>query len=244
MIEVKELSKQFGKLKAIDGLTFTVNRGDILGFLGPNGAGKSTTMKIISCFLSPSSGNVVVGGESVLTHSIEVRKKLGYMPENAPLYDELSVSDFLHFITKLREIPRARRKESIERVVELCSLEQVYNQFIETLSKGFKRRLSLAQALIHDPPILVLDEPTDGLDPIQKFEVRKLLKKLSKNKAIIFSTHILEEVDAICERVIIITQGKKVFDGPTLSLRAGKMDENFRRIVLGKEMTQNGEVRL
>ncbi len=212
MIETSNLGRSFGDLKAVDGVNFKAQRGDVLGFLGPNGAGKSTTMKMLTCFLTPSTGTAKINGFDILTQPREVRSQIGYLPENAPLYGEMTVVGFLEFIAEVRGIEGSLRKSAIERVVNMTSLQGVTRQRIETLSKGFKRRVGLAQALIHDPQILILDEPTDGLDPNQKHEVRELINRMAKEKCILLSTHILEEVEAVCNRVIIVARGKIVFD--------------------------------
>ncbi len=212
MIETQNLGRHFGPIKAVDGISFQLSKGEVLGFLGPNGAGKSTTMKMLSCFLTPSFGSAKVGGYDVVTQSREVRSLLGYLPENAPLYGEMEVLDFLRFVGDVRGLASAKLQDALERVIGLTSLEAVVCQRIETLSKGFKRRVGLAQALIHDPEILILDEPTDGLDPNQKHEVRSLINSMARDKSIILSTHILEEVDAVCTRAIIIAEGRIVAD--------------------------------
>ena len=212
MIETDNLGRHFGSIKAVDGISFQVKKGEVLGFLGPNGAGKSTTMKMLSCFLTPSFGKARVGGYDVDSQSREVRSVLGYLPENAPLYGEMEVADFLNFIAQVRGMDKAASRNAVDRVIALTSLGGVVNQRLETLSKGFKRRVGLAQALIHNPEILILDEPTDGLDPNQKHEVRNLINSMAKEKCIILSTHILEEVDAVCTRAVIIAQGRIVAD--------------------------------
>lgn len=212
MIEAQNLTRFYADLKAVDGVSFKVNKGEVLGFLGPNGAGKSTTMKMLTCFLAPSSGTATIAGFDVLQNPKEARAAVGYLPENAPLYGEMRVRNFLHFCAEMRNIPKAGVNSAIERVVELTSLSTVMNQRVENLSKGFKRRVGLAQALIHDPDILILDEPTDGLDPNQKHEVRKLINSMAQHKCIVLSTHILEEVEEVCTRAVIIAQGKVVAD--------------------------------
>jgi ABC-2 type transport system ATP-binding protein len=238
MIEVKGLVKSYGNLRAVDGVTFTVRRGDILGFLGPNGAGKSTTMKMIAGFLRPDAGTAVVNGHDVARDSLAARRSLGYLAESAPAYPEMTVAEFLGFIAEMRGFrERAEKAARIRRVVDLCHLDGVLTQTIETLSKGFKQRVGFAQALLHDPPVLVLDEPTDGLDPNQKNEVRSIIKGMAAAKAVILSTHILEEVDAICNRVIIISRGKVVADETPEQLRARqpgvRLDEIFRALTKG-----------
>ncbi len=212
MIETIGLGRYFGEIKAVDGITFSVSRGEVLGFLGPNGAGKSTTMKMLTCFLTPSFGEARVGGHDIVSDSREVRKLVGYLPENAPLYGDMEVRELLEFVSEVRGIEADLRRKAVDRAVELTSLGEVVHQRIETLSKGFKRRVGLAQALIHDPEILILDEPTDGLDPNQKHEVRQLIRSMAQEKCILLSTHILEEVDEVCTRVVIIAQGKIVAD--------------------------------
>jgi len=235
MIEVKGLVKTYGSKRAVDGVSFTVNRGDILGFLGPNGAGKSTTMKMITGFLRPDAGTAHVDGVDVIADPVAVKRKLGYLPESAPAYPEMTVEEFLGFIAEVRGFRAAdTRRAQVDRAIALTHLDGVRRQSIETLSKGFKQRVGFAQALLHDPPALVLDEPTDGLDPNQKNEVRALIKRMAAEKAVILSTHILEEVEAICTRVIIISRGKVVADETPKQLQARKpgarLDEIFRNL--------------
>jgi ABC-2 type transport system ATP-binding protein len=213
MIKVENLVKAFGPKLAVNDVSFTVERGEVLGFLGPNGAGKSTTMRMVTGFIPPTSGKITVGGHDVLEDPLPAKRLVGYLPENAPAYADMTVQGFLNFAGELRGLQAEARKKAVNRVVELCILESVLHQKIETLSKGYKHRTCLAQALIHDPEILVMDEPTDGLDPNQKHEVRNLIKSMGATKAIIFSTHILEEVEAACSRVIIIDRGKIVANG-------------------------------
>jgi len=220
MIEITNLSKRFGELTAVDDVSFRVRRGDVLGFLGPNGAGKSTTMKMISGFIAPDAGSVVVGGDDISLHPVEVKRRIGYLPEGAPLYGDMTVKGFLEFIAAIRGFRAAEQQQQVERAVELVSLGSVLDKAIENLSKGFKRRVGLAQAIIHDPQVLILDEPTDGLDPNQKHEVRKLIRGMAEDKVIVLSTHILEEVDAVCNRAIIIAEGRIVFDGTPAELEA------------------------
>jgi ABC-2 type transport system ATP-binding protein len=234
MIEVQGLVKNYGTKRAVDGVSFTVRQGDILGFLGPNGAGKSTTMKMITGFLSPDAGRAKVDGIDVAVDPVGVKRRLGYLPENSPVYPEMTVDEFLGFIAEVRGIRGAAASGAIERVVGLTHLQPVRRQSLETLSKGFKQRVGFAQALLHDPPVLVLDEPTDGLDPNQKNEVRTLIKSMAREKAIILSTHILEEVEAICNRVIIISKGKVVVDETPAQFQArqpgARLDEIFRSL--------------
>ena len=209
-IQVQKIGKHFGSIKAVDGISFKVEKGDVLGFLGPNGAGKSTTMKMLTCFISPTFGTARVCGYDIIESSMSVRRLIGYLPESAATYGEMNVKSFLNFIAELRGFDGKERADKINRVVEITHLNPVMNQEIDTLSKGFKRRVVLAQALLHDPAVLIMDEPTDGLDPNQKQEVRSLIRNLASDKAIVLSTHILEEVDAVCTRVIIIAAGKIV----------------------------------
>src|SRR5438477_6441088 len=219
MIEVRNLHKSFGATRAVNGVSFKVEMGEVLGFLGPNGAGKSTTMRMITGFIPPSEGEVFVGGINMLEDPLPAKRLIGYLPENAPSYTDMTVFGFLNFAAEIRGLYGAARKRAIDRVVEMCFLESVLHQSIETLSKGFRHRTCFAQSIIHDPDVLVLDEPTDGLDPNQKHEVRGLIRKMGEKKAIIFSTHILEEVDAVCSRAIIIDRGRIVANGTPAQLR-------------------------
>jgi len=235
MIEVKGLVKHYGSKRAVDNISFTVNRGDILGFLGPNGAGKSTTMKMITGFLQPTSGTAVVNGHDVTRDPVAVKSQLGYLPESAPAYGEMTVEEYLGFIAEVRGFrSRADKAARVNHALDLTHLQSVRRQTIETLSKGYKQRVGFAQALLHNPPVLVLDEPTDGLDPNQKNEVRTLIKSMAAEKAVVLSTHILEEVEALCTRVIIISQGKIVVDETPAALRArqpgARLDEIFRTL--------------
>ena len=237
MIKVENLRKRFGPIVAVDDISFEVSKGEVLGLLGPNGAGKSTTIRMITSFLQPDSGQASVCGHDTIRSSIAVRNCLGYLAENAPAYAEMTTSSFLHFICDARKITGSQRQVAIDRVLGMCSLEQVYHQMIDTLSKGYQRRLGLAQALIHDPAVLILDEPTDGLDPNQKHEVRQLILKIAQEKCILISTHILEEVDAICTRTIIIDQGKILVDSTPRELKEKyqcSLDEVFRKITKRK----------
>ncbi len=220
MLTIENLVKAFGPKRAVDGVSFGVERGEVLGFLGPNGAGKSTTMRMITGFIPPTAGTVKVGGHDILVEPIPAKRLIGYLPENAAAYPDMTVRGFLGFAADMRGLAGDARKKAIARVVELCFLHTVLHQEIDTLSKGYRHRTCLAQALIHDPEVLVLDEPTDGLDPNQKHEVRNLIRELGTRKAVIFSTHILEEVDAACTRAIIIDRGRIVANGTPAELRA------------------------
>jgi ABC-2 type transport system ATP-binding protein len=220
MIEVDGLHKHFGAIQAVNGISFSVDRGEVLGFLGPNGAGKSTTMKMIAGFLEPDAGSAHVCGFNVATDPIEAKRCIGYMPEGAPSYHEMNPLGFLQFIAGIRGFSGREARDLVARAADRTQLEEVLYQPIETLSRGYKRRVGLAQALLHDPEILILDEPTDGLDPNQKHEVRSLIQEMSADKAIIISTHILEEVDAVCSRAIIIARGHVVADGTPQELES------------------------
>ncbi|MDH4175674.1 MAG: ATP-binding cassette domain-containing protein [Betaproteobacteria bacterium] len=220
MIRIENLVKAFGAKRAVDGVSFAVERGEVLGFLGPNGAGKSTTMRMITGFIPPTSGRVSVGGHDVAEAPLAVKRLIGYLPEAAPSYPEMTVHGFLSFAAEMRGLSGGARKKALGRVVELCFLGSVLHQSIDTLSKGYRHRTCLAQALIHDPEVLILDEPTDGLDPNQKHEVRNLIRELGRTKVLVFSTHILEEVDAACTRAIIIDRGRIVANGTPAELRA------------------------
>src|SRR5580700_3960238 len=219
MIKVQNLSKEFGTKRAVDGVSFSVERGEVLGFLGPNGAGKSTTMRMITGFIPPSAGTVSVGGFDIVDHPIQAKKLIGYLPENAPAYTDMTVYGFLNFAAEIRGLRGDARKNAVARAVEMCFLGSVLHQSIETLSKGYRHRTCFAQSIIHDPDVLVLDEPTDGLDPNQKHEVRGLIRRMGERKAIIFSTHILEEVEAVCSRAIIIDRGQIVANGTPQELK-------------------------
>lgn len=235
MIQVQNLRKEFGAKVAVDNVSFTVNKGEVLGFLGPNGAGKSTSMRMVTGYFRPTSGSIKVGGIDMLENPEQAKRSIGYLPENAPLYSDMTVASFLGFCAEVRGITGAAKAKAIDRVLDLCFLHRVRNQSVDTLSKGYRHRTCFAQSIIHDPDVLILDEPTDGLDPNQKHEVRQLIKNMGKDKAIIFSTHILEEVDAACSRAMIIDRGKVVADGTPEQLRklvpgASSLDEVFRSI--------------
>ena len=219
MIEVDGLVKRYGSERAVNDISFQVQTGEVLGFLGPNGAGKTTTVKVITCFLPPSEGTVWVDGLDVRTHSLDVKRKIGYLPENTPLYQEMTVYDYLTFVAAMRGVDSTQHASRIAEMADVCGLETVLGKRIEALSKGFRQRVGLAQAMIHDPPILILDEPTTGLDPNQIVEIRELIKKIGKEKTVILSTHILSEVQMSCDRVMIIHKGKLVADGTPKDLQ-------------------------
>ena len=232
MIEAKSLCKSYGHFKAVDDLSFKVEPGQVLGFLGPNGAGKSTTMKMLTGFLAPTSGTALINGVDVVENSVATRKNIGYLPEGAPSYGEMTVKQFLTFVARARLIDRIEVPASVDRAIIKLNLSGVKHQAIETLSKGFKRRVGLAQAIIHDPQILILDEPTDGLDPNQKREVRGLIRAMSEDKIIIISTHILEEVAAVCNRVMIIAEGRLLADDSPQGLIARSRYHNAVSLVV------------
>jgi gliding motility-associated transport system ATP-binding protein len=234
LIEIEGLTKRFGSFTAVDNVSFAVERGEVLGFLGPNGAGKSTTMKMLAGFMTPTAGTARIAGHDVQTDPIAARVQLGFLPEGAPTYPDMTVLGFLQFCARIRGFGGASLHDRVEHSIGLTALEGVRLQPVETLSKGFKRRVGLAQALLHDPPVLVLDEPTDGLDPNQKHEVRNLIARMAPQKAIVISTHILEEVDAVCTRAIIIARGRVVADATPGELEqrhpSGKLDDVFRAL--------------
>ena len=223
MLEINNISKNFGQKKAVSDLSFKVRKGDILGFIGPNGAGKSTTMRIITGFIPPDSGNVSIAGHDIETEPKAAKQHIGYLPENAPLYYSKTVLEFLSFIAEIRGFSGREKKRKVAEVLQRCFLEPVKNQVIDTLSKGYRHRTCFAQAILHDPDILILDEPTDGLDPNQKREMRNLIKSMGQNKAIILSTHILEEVEAVTNRVLLIADGKKVYEGTPEDLKLNSL---------------------
>lgn len=233
LVETRALVKRFGAFTAVDGISFKVERGEVVGFLGPNGAGKSTTMKIIAGFLEPTSGEAFVAGHDSRSDPINARRRLGYLPEGAPAYPDMTVGAFLEFVAAMRGLTRAQARDRLGDLVERIDLAEVWDRRFEALSKGFKRRVGIAQALVHDPDVLILDEPTDGLDPNQKHEMRELIRTLAPNKAIVVSTHILEEVEAICTRAIIIARGKLMADATPAELlaRAPEPDPERQKLV-------------
>lgn len=237
LIEIERLSKRFGAFTAVDDVSFTVDRGEVVGFLGPNGAGKSTTMKMLAGFVTPSAGTARICGKDVVDDPVAAKRSLGYLPEGAPTYPEMTVTAFLGFVARIRGYRGAEAAGRVAHAMGLTQLEGVRLQPIETLSKGFKRRVGLAQALLHDPPVLVLDEPTDGLDPNQKHEVRELIRRMAPEKAIVISTHILEEVGAVCTRAIIIARGRVLADSTPAALEApGRtLEQVFRDLTMARE---------
>jgi ABC-2 type transport system ATP-binding protein len=230
MLEIRNLCKQFGALVAVDDVSFTVSRGEVLGFLGPNGAGKSTTMKMATGFLAPDAGTAIVCGHDIRSDPLAAKRNFGYLPEGAPAYPDMRVADFLRFIAHIRGFRGEEAVARVDHTVELVNLDEVYEQRIETLSKGFRRRVGVAQALIHDPPVVILDEPTDGLDPNQKHEMRGIIAAMRPQKAIIISTHLLEEVEAVCSRAIIIARGRILADSTPAELAARSRYHNAVRL--------------
>jgi ABC-2 type transport system ATP-binding protein len=228
MIEVANLSKRYGELTAVDDVSFTASPGEIVGFLGPNGAGKTTTMRVITGFLPATSGTVRVAGFDVFEQSTEVRRRIGYLPENPPLYNDMTVAAYLRFVARLKGLGRADTRDAVERVLETCGLAGVRDRLLAHLSKGFRQRVGLAQALIHDPPVLVLDEPTIGLDPRQIIEIRSLIKSLGGERTVVLSTHILPEVSQVCDKVVIISDGRVVVEDRLADLtRERTLEEVF-----------------
>jgi len=226
LVEVHHLKRHFGAVVAVDEIDFSVERGEVLGFLGPNGAGKSTTMKVIAGVLAPTSGTAIVAGEDVRENPVAVKRRIGYLPEGSPLYGDMTPDGFLNFVGRTRGMPSAARRKAVAEVLERLGLDEMRHRRIETLSKGYRRRVGVAQAILHDPDVLILDEPTDGLDPNQKHDVRELIRAMSSTKAIIISTHILEEVDVVCDRAIIIDRGRIVANATTSELYARSPDFN------------------
>ncbi len=235
MIEAKDLTKVYGDIRAVDGVSFRVDRGEIVGFLGPNGAGKTTTMRMLTGFLPPTLGTAVVAGFDVQERPVEVKRRIGYLPETPPLYHDLTVLSYLRFVTKIKGVPKGERDERVDWVLDRCGLEEVRERLIGNLSKGFRQRVGLAQAIIHKPEVLILDEPTIGLDPRQIREIRELIQELSKEHTIILSTHILPEVTMICNRAVIISRGRIVLDGKVADLTKGRSLEEVFIDLISKE---------
>jgi len=242
MLKVRNLKKNFGSIQAVRDISFSVEKGEILGFMGPNGAGKTTTMRMITGFLPSTGGTAEVCGHDVSKDPVAAKRCIGYLPENAPLYADMTVSNLLMFVAAIRGLRGADRARKVEDVIKNCYLETVRFQAIATLSKGYNQRVCFAQAVLHDPPVLIMDEPTDGLDPNQKHTVRTMIKQMAKEKAIVISTHILEEVEAVCSRAIIISDGRIVANGTPDELKArspsGRLDDVFRKLTLGSEQAK------
>ncbi|HPO38518.1 MAG TPA: ABC transporter ATP-binding protein [Kiritimatiellia bacterium] len=242
MLTVSNLRKDFGSFQAVKGVSFSVEKGEVLGFLGPNGAGKSTTMRMITGFIPPTAGTATICGHDIATDPVAAKRCIGYLPENAPSYHTMTVTDFLTFIGKVRGYAGKELREKVENAITKSRLESVRNQTIETLSKGYRQRTCFAQAILHDPQVLIMDEPTDGLDPNQKFVVRQMIKEMAADKAIIISTHILEEVDAVCTRAVVISGGQVVANGTPAELRAqdpqGRLDVVFRNLTMTEEASK------
>jgi ABC-2 type transport system ATP-binding protein len=238
-ITVENLTKQYGSQKAIDSISFDVKPGEILGFLGPNGAGKTTTMKIITCFMAPSGGDVKVGNISIHDNQEEIKKQIGYLPENNPLYYEMPVLEYLNFVAELQGVEKNKIRNRIVEMVHLTGLNEEKHKKIGELSKGFRQRVGLAQAMIHDPEVLILDEPTTGLDPNQIIEIRKLIRELGKEKTVVLSTHILPEVEATCDRILIIKRGKIVADGSPDTLRKQAQGEEILKIQIAEALNRD-----
>jgi gliding motility-associated transport system ATP-binding protein len=243
IITVEGLRKTYGSRPAVDGITFNVNKGEVLGFLGPNGAGKTTTMKILTCFISPTAGTARVSGYDVFESPLEVRKCLGYLPENAPIYGDMTVLEFLEFVSDVRDVPAGDRAKKIKRVTDICGLGDRLVQEIRTLSKGYRQRVGIAQAMVHEPPILILDEPTSGLDPNQIVEIREVIKEIGRQRTVILSTHNLPEVQASCDRVLIINKGKLVADGKPSELSIAQRGHRYTASVLKPEGVDAERVR-
>jgi len=242
MLTINDLKRSFGPIQAVRGVSFAVDKGEVLGFLGPNGAGKSTTMRMITGFLPPTSGTATICGYSMQEQPVEAKRCLGYLPENAPSYAGMCVADFLLFIAAVRGYTGAERRRRVDAVIDKSRLQSVRNRPIETLSKGYRQRTCFAQAILHDPAVLIMDEPTDGLDPNQKFVVREMIREMAADKAIIISTHILEEVDAVCTRAVIIADGRIVANGTPAELRArdpqGRLETVFRQLTMNAESSE------
>jgi ABC-2 type transport system ATP-binding protein len=240
MIEVANLSKRYGDLPAVRDVSFTAADGQILGFLGPNGAGKTTTMRVLTGYMPPSAGKAIVDGFDVFEQSTEVRRRIGYLPENPPLYNDMSAEGFLRFVARLKGVARAEIASALERVLETCGLTGVRNRLLGHLSKGFRQRVGLAQALIHDPPVLVLDEPTIGLDPRQIIDIRTLIKTLGAKRTVVLSTHILPEVSQVCDKVVIINDGRIVVEDQLANLTRGRSLEEVFIAAIGREAHDGG----
>jgi ABC-2 type transport system ATP-binding protein len=248
MIEATNLSKRYGDIAAVDGVTFSVERGEVVGFLGPNGAGKTTTMRMLTGFLPPTNGTARICGHDIFEEPLEARRAIGYLPESPPLYPEMTVSSYVDYVARIKDVPRRERRAKVERALERCGLADVSRRVIGTLSKGFRQRVGLAQAIVHEPPVLILDEPTIGLDPIQIGEIRSLIAALAggdgdAQHTVILSTHILPEVEAICRRVVMINAGRKTIDAPLADLmRDGHgLEELFARVTATDAALQGGE---
>jgi ABC-2 type transport system ATP-binding protein len=248
VIEAKGISKRFGELVAVDDVSFAIGKGEVVGFLGPNAAGKTTTMRILTGFMPPTEGTAVIAGHDIFEQPIAARRSVGYLPETLPLYPEMSVTSYLGYVAKIKDVPRRARREAVERAVERCGLTEVRSWVIGNLSKGFRQRVGLAQAIVHDPPVLVLDEPTVGLDPLQVQDIRRLIADLAApakgeaQQTVILSTHILAEVEAICRRVILIHEGRKAVDAPLAELtRDGQSLEQLFARETARDVASNGE---
>ncbi len=247
-IEARGLSKRYGDLVAVDDFSFSVSKGEVVGFLGPNGAGKTTTMRMLTGFLPATEGTALIAGHDIFAAPLEARRAVGYLPESPPLYPEMSVESFLRYVAQIKDVPRARRRDAVSRAIERCNLGDVRRRVIGTLSKGYRQRVGLAQAIVHDPPVLILDEPTIGLDPIQIGEIRSLIAELASasqggtRHTVILSTHILTEVEAICRRVILINRGRKAIDQPIEDLTEGgqSLEEVFGRVTARDESDASG----
>ncbi|MCX6246741.1 MAG: ATP-binding cassette domain-containing protein [Bacteroidetes bacterium] len=231
-VRVENITKTYGFQKAVDNISFNVNQGEIVGFLGPNGAGKTTTMKIITCFMPPNEGDVKVGGISILSNPERVKKHIGYLPETNPLYKEMPVVDYLKFVAEIQGVPKGKIRERILEMIQVCGLRGEKHKKIGELSKGYQQRVGLAQAMIHDPDVLILDEPTSGLDPNQIVEIRELIKKIGKEKTVILSSHILAEVEATCDRILIVSEGKLVADGTASTLRKQAQNKEIVKVTI------------
>jgi len=242
MIKIEHLTKVYGDFKAVDDISFTVNDGEILGFLGPNGAGKTTTLKILTCFMPPTEGKILFNDLDVSDNSMEIRRMIGYLPENTPLYEYMSVHEYLNYICDLRDINGAKRSQRLSDMIELCGLGNMLGKDIGELSKGYRQRVGIAQAMIHEPDILILDEPTIGLDPNQVVGIRDLIKNVGREKTVILSTHILSEVEAVCNRVVIISSGEIVADGTTEDLRRELAGQTVIHLILKGEINDAADV--